>query len=393
MRALPAFLVALALATAARPAAAQPYRLRGDALATAQAPAGLVVLEGEARPVNWVATEAVLWTGASSQDDELDASGDALVAIVRLRDPEGQGDFTAGRFVLTTGAVRPTHMDGAHARGKLPFGIGVEAFGGMPVVPELGSRAYDWMLGGRVSETFLQLVSGGVSYVQRREHGRLDDEEVGFDAAFAPNRWFDIAGRAAYDLMQPGITEAHVSVATRPDPLRFELFAMRRSPARMLPASSIFSALGDIPSDQLGLNATWFAAPRLEVKGGATARAAGRELGADVNVRARLRLDDRGEGLLEGEARMTTVVEPWTGLGLALRVPLTAGLHVATEIELAMPHDPQGRGEIWPWALVALGWRFAERWDAALAFEASASPAEVRSFDAILRVGTHWEGP
>jgi hypothetical protein len=386
-------LVALAVAGASLPAAAQPYRLRGDALAAARSPTGLIVLAGEARPVSWVATEAVLWTGAVTNDDELDAAGDALVAVVRLRDPEGQGDFTAGRFVLATGAVRPVHLDGGHARGKLPWGIGLEVFGGLPVVPALGSRAYDWVVGGRVSESYLQLLTAGVSYVQRRDRGRLDDEEVGFDAAFAPSRLVDIAGRAAYDVVSPGLTEAHVSVATRPHPYRFEAFAMRRSPARMLPASSIFSALGDIPSDQLGLYGTWFAAPRLEVRAGALARWAGDELGAEGTVRARLRLDERGEGLVEGQARRTTVVAPWTGLGLALRVPLVHGLRVATEIELAMPDEAQGRGQIWPWALVALGWRFDERWDASLALEAGSTPADVRTLDAIFRLGTVWEGP
>jgi len=393
MRALLPFFVASCIAAVGLPAAAQPYRLRGDVLATAQSPTGLVILEGEARPVSWVATEAVLWTGAVTENDELDAAGDALVAVVRLRDPEGQGDFTVGRFVLTTGAVRPVHLDGAHARGKLPLGIGLEVFGGMPVVPGFGSRAYDWVLGGRVSETFLQLVGGGVSYIQRRDRGRLDDEEVGFDASFSPSRWFDVAGRAAYDIVSPGLTEAHVTVSTRPHPVRVEAFGMRRSPARMLPASSIFSALGDIPSDQLGLNGTWFAAPRLELRAGALARWAGDELGMEGTLRARLRLDDRGEGMLEGQARRATTVAPWTGVGLALRVPLTHGLRVATEIELAMADDPQGRGAVWPWALVALGWRFDPRWDASLACEATATPDHVRAFDAIARLGTVWEGP
>ena len=392
-RALQAAVTALSIVGATVPAAAQPYRLRGDALATAEAPAGLVVLSGEARPAKWIATEAVLWTGGISSNDTLDATGDALVAVVRLRDPEGQGDVTAGRFVLTTGAVRPIHLDGAHARGRLPYGIGIEAFGGLPVIPELGPRAYDWVVGGRVSETYLQTFSAGISYVQRRDHGHLDDEEAGFDVAVVPSRYLDFAARAAYDLVSPGLTEAHVSVATRPRPWRFEAFAMRRSPARMLPANSIYSALGDIPSDSLGLVATWLAAPRLDVIFGTTTRWAGDELGVEGDVKARLRLDDRGEGLLEGEARHTTVVAPWTGLGIALRVPLPHDLHVATELELAIPDDPQGRGTVWPWALVALGWAFDPHWDAALAFEAGASPEHTRAFDAILRVGTHWEGP
>ncbi len=42
--------IAIMLAIAVSPAAADPYRLRADALASTQSPAGLLVLEADATP-------------------------------------------------------------------------------------------------------------------------------------------------------------------------------------------------------------------------------------------------------------------------------------------------------------------------------------------------------
>src|SRR5262245_55799651 len=103
-----------------RPAGADPYRLRADALAAVEPPAGLVVLEGQGKPRSWASAEAVVWAGAG------DGPGDALVALIALRDPGGRGDLRLGRMVLTTGAVRPVQMDGGVARARLPSGAGLE---------------------------------------------------------------------------------------------------------------------------------------------------------------------------------------------------------------------------------------------------------------------------
>lgn len=384
-------LVAAALVLlAAAQAHAEPYRLRADALASVQAPAGLLVLSGQGRPRTWIDAEAVVWTGLSSPDDSLEAAGDALVVVVRVREPKGRGELTAGRFVVSPGAVRPLHIDGGSARANLPYGIRLEAFGGMPVVPAFGPRAYDWAVGGRIGESFHDILGGGVSYMQRREHGGLADEEAGVDLSLAPARWLDLAARGSYDLLSPGVSEAHLSAATRQGQVRGELFATHRSPSRLLPATSIFSALGDIPSDQLGLTGKWLAAPRLDLFGSLAARWAGGELGGEASLRATLRLDDVGHGAVSAEARRTTVVAPWSGLRLAVRVPLEEGLHAAAELELAFPDSSQGRGAVWPWALAAVGWRFARGWETAAAVEANASPQHTSEVTALVRLGTVW---
>ena len=90
----------------------------------------------------WVSAEGLVWAGGGSR------SGDVLVLAVRLREPHGYAEARVGRFVLATGAVHPVQIDGAHVIGRAPWGSTVETFGGLPVAPRFGGRAYDWLVGG-----------------------------------------------------------------------------------------------------------------------------------------------------------------------------------------------------------------------------------------------------
>lgn len=374
-------------------AAAQPYRLRADALANVRPPAGLVVLEGRGDPTSFLRAEAVVWTGAEEAPGDDAGPGDALVALVEARDPGGRGELRLGRFVASAGAVRPVHLDGAAARARLPAGFGLEAFGGLPVVPAFGARAYDWLAGGRVSQRPNDTFVTGVSYLHRRDHGRRSDEEIGVDLAVTPAEWLDVTSLASWDLLSPGLAEARLSAMARSESVGVEAFAIRRSPSRLLPATSIWSALGDVPSDQAGASATWHAFPRLDLGLSPSLRLVGGEAGLDATLRVVLRLDDAGAGAIVVEARRVDATDAaWTGARTALRVPLVASLSFSTEIEAVVPDEPDGRGAWWPWGLAALGWRFAETWEAAAAVEASASPQDVRSVTALARVAAQLEG-
>ena len=183
-------------------------------------------------------------------------------------------------------------------------------------------------------------------------------------------------------------------MAARLRPLRLEAFGTHRSPSRLLPATSIFSALGDIPSDTVGLQATWLAAPRLAVLGSVAARWAGDDLGADAWVRTTLRLDEGGEGTMSIEARRFGVPpDEWTGLRLRGRFPLVYGIALGTEVEIARPDDPDGRGALWPWGLVSLGGEILEHWEAAVGVEALASPQKTHQIAGLARLSYQWGAP
>jgi hypothetical protein len=378
------------LCVGARPAYADPYRLRVDAVGITnapQSPVGLLVLQGEDKLHPLVSTEALVWTGTGR-----DQAGDALVVLVKLRDPSKMTELRLGRQLIATGAIRPIHMDGVNARANLPTGSSVEVFGGVPVAPAAGWAAYDWVTGGRAAQNIGQDTTVGASYLQRRERGQLSTEEVGFDFASSPTRWFDLASRGAYDIITPGLAEGSISIAGRSATLRPELYATHRSPSRLLPATSLFSALGDIPSNTAGASVRWRAFPRLDVLPTVASRWVGAIPGIDAALRTTLRLDDLGDGALMLEVhRQDVQPERWTGVRGGARVPLTHYLSASTELELVAPDDPRGRGKTWPWGLVALRFTPLAGWQVAGAVEASSTPQSTSSVNALLRL-TYFAG-
>jgi hypothetical protein len=366
-------------------ARADPLRLRADALAESQgtgSPTGLVVLQGQDSLKPWVDAEALVWAGAKPS-----LTGDVLVLTVRLREPHGYGELRAGRFVLTTGAVRPVQIDGAYAIGRAPWGSSIETFGGLPVVPRFGSRAYDWIVGGRVAQRVGSTFALGLSYVERREDGDVSNQELGADLAAAPLRWLDVAAFGSYDVENPGIAEARASAAARSTDWRLELFASQLSPGRLLPATSLFSVLGDFPSQTLGTTVRWRAAPRLELLASGAAQEVAHGLGGNGWVRGTLKLDDENHGRLGLELRRVDVPgAQWSGIRTTASLPLGKRFRYSSELEIVASDHPEGRGVAWPWGLSSLSWRSADGWEAAAAVEASSSPLHRYEADALLRV-------
>jgi hypothetical protein len=383
-RAVAGVVAALAASSYSSSAGADPLRLRGDALAEAQSPSptGLIVVQGEDTVRPWVSAEALVWAGAKPG-----VTADVLVLTARLREPHGFGEMRVGRFILATGAILPVQLDGADAILRAPWGSSVETFGGMPVVPRFGARAYDWLAGARVAQSLAARATVGLSYIERRTYGDISDDEVGADFAAAPVRWFDLAAHGSYDLTSPGISEARASAAARIPDFRFELFASQRSPSRLLPATSLFSVLGDFPSQMVGGTMRWNAAPRLDLLASGAGQSVGASLGGNGWVRAALKLDDHGDGNVGLELRRQDVsTAQWTGIRAIGAFPLGHGFRYSTELELAAPDHPDGRGVVWPWGLLALAWRSHTGWEVAGALEASSTPVHRYESDALLRV-------
>lgn len=381
--------IALAGASSA-PARADPLRLRGDAIVETQgasAPTGLLVLQGSDALKPWLDVEGLVWTGAKPS-----WTGDVLVLMVRLREPHGYAEMRAGRFVVATGAVHPVQIDGVDVVGRSPGGSSLEAFAGLPVVPRFGPRPYDWLAGGRIAQAIASVATLGISYVQRREDGEIADEELGADLAVAPARWLDFAAFAAYDLLDAGITEARASAAARCSDWRVELFASQLSQGRLLPATSLFSVLGDLPSQTAGATVRWRAAPRLDLLASGAGQDVGGTLGGNGWVRAWLALDDRGAASMGAELRRVDVPgAEWTGARVVTVLPLGKGLRSSSELEIVVPDHPNGRGAAWPWGLQSVSWHSSDGWEVAAAVEASSSPLHRYEANALARVSWSFE--
>jgi len=384
-------LMALGLASTPVRSQAEPLRLRADAVAETQSPAGLVVLQGQDKLRPWMEVEGVVWSGSRAAN-EADPAADVLVLSLRLREPRGRGELRVGRFVVAAGAIRPVQIDGASALARASWGATVQTFGGVPVVPRFGERPYDWMVGGRVAQTVAPRLTFGASYVQRRTHGEIADDEMGADLAAVPIPGLDVAARTAYDLTSKGIADALVSAATRQGDWRVELFATHRSPSRLLPATSLFSVLGDFPSEMAGSTLRWRAAPRLDLLASAMGQSVGGELGGNAWLRAVLRTDERGEGSLGLELRRQAVsTARWTGVRATAGLPLGRLFRFSWELEIARPDESHGRGVVWPWGLAALAWRSGTGWEAACAVEAASTPVHRFETNAILRLSRSLE--
>ncbi len=376
---------------------ADPFQLRADALVYSQSPqasTGYLALTGEDKVRPWMETEAVLWAGNG-------ATADALVFLVRLHHPKNWAEVRIGRQIVSAGAVRPIHIDGADGRVRLPTKTTVEVFGGVPVQPQFAYGAWDWVVGGRASQGLGRSTTLGISYLQRRDDGRLAYEEVGMDFVSAPTRWFDLATHAAYDLIDPGVSEARFSLAGKFGPVRPELFALHRSPSRLLPATSLFSALGDAASDSAGVTMLWKMFPRLDVLPIVSARVQDSEAGVDATVRTTLRLDDRGRGAVSLDLRRQgSGTDPWSGARLAVRVPFAEHWQWSTELELVIPDndDPnpavravqRSRGSVWPWALVAMRWSPIHHWEVSAGVEAASTPTHAFEVNALMRLSLSW---
>ncbi len=365
----------LALVLLARVADADPYVLRADALATTASPAGLVTLTADGSAGPNLSAEAVVWTGATGSTAADHADGDVLVIALHARTADGRVRATLGRFVATLGALRPVHVDGARVAVRLPYRIDVDAYAGVPVQPDLtASRAWNWVVGGRVSRRLGDWGSVGVAYLQQRNDGRLAAEEVGVDAGASIGKHADLAGKLAYDLVNPGLAEAKLTASERLRAVRAEVYASYVAPSHILPATSLFTVLGDVPAVRVGTTRTWKAAPRLDLAGDLavmqsdgdpidgpvvaqrptstlpSAPDVGEVVAPAATLRATLRLDDRGTSALGAELRRDGAGDAgWTGARATARFGLADGLTASTELELVIPDRDTGLGRAWPW--------------------------------------------
>ena len=373
----------------------QPLRLRADVVGEARAPAGLVVLQAADRYRPWLEAEGLVWMGGQSTTGSTlgfrgseHSAADVLILTIKLREPHGLGELRAGRFVFSTGAIRPMHVDAVSGVVRFPGGTSVEAMGGFLVAPEAVPSRRDWAGAARVAQRLSARFVLGGSYVRHQTAAGLATEEVGADLATTPAAFLDLAGKAAYDLLSRGVAEASFSAALRwSGDWRLELFGSHRSPGRLLPATSLFSVLGDFPAETMGSMLRWEAAPRLDLVVSAAGQWVGGRAGGQGALRATLRTDDQGDGRLGLELRRQDVTTArWLGIRLIVSEPLVKQVRASAEIEFVRPDVAEDRGSVWPWGLLALSWRSGTGWEAATALEAGAGPQRRFETNALLRV-------
>jgi hypothetical protein len=356
-------------------------------------PAALANFEARARDYPWVAFEVQLWTGQGPRMDG--ATGELVVMTARLNEPTGHLDARLGRFVLSTGAVRPVHIDGGSVRVSGAWGTALEAFGGVPVLPRYASRSYDWLVGGRLSQRVGRWGALGASFVERRQHGARTAQEIGADLVAYALRDLSVSGRFSYDLVSRGVSEVQASGSYGSPDRRIELFTSVRNASLILPLTSLFSVLSDAVSLQAGASGRYRVAPRLRVGALAGYRAQGDLAGVRLRFDATLWLDDEGSGAIEGAITRDGVEgQQWTGLRALFYRDVIERLRVMAELELVRSdRDDAALGRIWPWGRVSGRYSFLEHFSISVGAEGSASPQFVRLFQGLVRLAYAQGGP
>ncbi len=376
-------------------ASAQALRLRANAVAQTRSPVGLLVLEGQDRKAPWLDAESVVWLGLTdpaSANAALGTAGDVVTVSVRFRDVKSGSELRVGRMVVSMGAVRPIHLDGARGLVRVLGDNTFETFVGAPVQPRFDYRKAEWAAGGRLGRGFADTALVGASYFRRQSDGDRADEEVGLDVTLTPKAWLTATGRASFDLLARGPADVLASVSAQSEDVRIEAFTTHRSPGRLLPATSLFSVLGDYAATSVGSTVRWRAFPRLELVATGSLQSQGDEIGGQGTGRATLSLDDAWAGTIGFEMRRVQLGNSrWIGARALVALPLASRFRVGAEVEIVRPDDPRGRGSLWPWVLGAVGYRPSEGWDIAIGLEASAGPSSRGEAHGLVRVSYAFE--
>ncbi len=127
-------------------------------------------------------------------------SGELGSAYLQYLHPTGNGEMRLGRFFLTEGAAMET-MDGIFLKARTAFGLGVSAFGGVPVEASITSTEKgDSIYGGRVFFARPGFAELGMSYLQEKGTFQGEDrKEIGGDLWLRPAGMVELIGRATYN--------------------------------------------------------------------------------------------------------------------------------------------------------------------------------------------------
>jgi hypothetical protein len=207
--------------------------------------------------------------------------GELLYANLTYR--KGNFDGQLGRQIYID-VMDILAFDGARLRYTLPFGLGVEAYGGLWVkgAQLLGSSVYQLdgtresdarrlalgapsaspelddlepVFGGKV---FLQNVYGlGLSVGYRRSMvaGKVDLERAAVEVSYGSGRGLSAGAGAEYDLFQPRISQLRATARWDTDFFALSGEVMRLSP--VLSADSIWYYFATAPRDELRLRGDW----------------------------------------------------------------------------------------------------------------------------------------
>lgn len=274
--------------------------------------------------------ELAAWGSALivAPDDRRDADSDRRLegdfTIANVRHRVGPAELRLGRQIVTAGSARFGHIDGLSARARAEFGLGIDAYAGLTVLPRwaerpgyyhLGSardsllrqpdalpeptRSEYWMLGSRLYYAHDSLGSVGVSIHEQTEGAELGRRDIGADATVTPFEALSLSGDGFLDLDSSRLVEARAIAEVRPIPKLDVMAEYRRAePALLLSRQSVLSVFSTDGFDEVGGEVGYRPTSRLTLGAGTWAQVfGGDDTGTRLSAKARV-VPDRGRRIM-----------------------------------------------------------------------------------------------
>jgi len=185
-------------------------------------------------------------------------AGDVDLAYVQGTVFNRRLSLRLGRQLVVGGVVRATSIDGLSTELMIWRGIGLSAYGGVPVVPRFAVARGDAIAGGRAFWRKSIDTEVGVSFIELLDHGFTSRQDLGVDGRYAPSSAWTFNALAMWSLAESRFAEGEVKARWQPR-LNLELTALyrRTSPDLFISRGSIFSVFAEEHRDEAGGGVFW----------------------------------------------------------------------------------------------------------------------------------------
>jgi hypothetical protein len=185
--------------------------------------------------------------------DGRNVTGDVDVAFIEGKLFDRHLGLRAGRQLVASGVARNLQLDGLDVLARFPEGIGLEAYGGVPVPPRFGYARGQAAIGGRLFWRPAPIFEGGVSFVHIIDDGEIDRQEAGVDARVRVSDEFTLTGLAAFSVVEQRLSEATLRVRWQPERnVELTLEGARTAPDLFVSRASIFSVFAEQSRNEAG---------------------------------------------------------------------------------------------------------------------------------------------
>jgi hypothetical protein len=169
-----------------------------------------------------------------------------------------------GRQFLSDGAARGLQLDGGQASARLFKGAGVEAYGGVPVIPRFEYGSGNAIAGGRAFYRLGFDAEISASLLYALEGGEVARKDLAFDGWWHALPQLTVGGDFQWSLAEARIEEAKALVQWQQGKdLQLTADLSRTAPDLFLPRTSIFTVFSEERRDELGGEVAVRFGPRL----------------------------------------------------------------------------------------------------------------------------------